>query len=133
MENKLIKEVVDKQYPYGFETNIDSDTIAAGLNEDVIRLISARKNEPEFMLAWRLRAYAHWLTLSPPEWAHVHHDPIDYQNIIYYSAPKSVKDGPKSIEDVDPKLLETYEKLGIPLHERSRLAGVALDAVFYSI
>ncbi len=133
MENKLIKEVVDKQYPYGFETEIDSDTIAAGLNEDVIRLISARKNEPEFMLAWRLKAYEHWLTMTPPEWAHLHHEPIDYQNIIYYSAPKSVKDGPKSLDDVDPKLLETYKKLGIPLHEQGRLAGVAVDAVFDSI
>jgi Fe-S cluster assembly protein SufB len=133
MENKLIKEVVDKQYPYGFETLIDSDTIPAGLNEDVIRLISARKNEPEFMLAWRLKAYAHWCTLTPPEWAHVHHDPINYQDIIYYSAPKSVKDGPKSLDEVDPKLLETYKKLGIPLHEQGRLAGVAVDAVFDSI
>lgn len=133
MENKLIKEVVDKQYPYGFETQIESDTIAAGLNEDVIRLISARKNEPEFMLAWRLKAYEHWLTMTPPEWAHVHHEPIDYQSIIYYSAPKSVKDGPKSIDEVDPKLLETYNKLGIPLHEQGRLAGVAVDAVFDSI
>src|SRR3990167_4752307 len=133
MENKLIKEVVDKQYPYGFETEIDSDTIAAGLNEDVIRLISARKNEPEFMLAWRLKAYEHWLTMTPPKWAHLHHEPIDYQSIIYYSAPKSVKDGPKSLDEVDPKLLETYEKLGIPLHERSRLAGIAVDAVFDSI
>lgn len=133
MENKLIKEVVDKQYPYGFQTDIESDTIAAGLNEDVIRLISARKNEPEFMLAWRLKAYQHWLTMTPPEWAHVHHEPIDYQNIIYYSAPKSVKDGPKSLDEVDPKLLETYKKLGIPLHEQGRLAGIAVDAVFDSI
>lgn len=133
MENKLIKEVVDKQYPYGFETLIDSDTIPAGLNEDVIRLISARKNEPEFMLAWRLKAYEHWRTLTPPEWAHVHYDPINYQDIIYYSAPKSVKDGPKSLDEVDPKLLETYKKLGIPLHEQGRLAGVAVDAVFDSI
>ncbi|HTM63192.1 MAG TPA: Fe-S cluster assembly protein SufB [Gammaproteobacteria bacterium] len=133
MENKIIKEVVDKQYPYGFETKIESDTIAAGLNEDVIRMISARKNEPEFMLAWRLKAYQHWLTMTPPEWAHLHHEPIDYQNIIYYSAPKSVKDGPKSLDEVDPKLLETYNKLGIPLHEQGRLAGVAVDAVFDSI
>ncbi len=133
MENKLIKEVVDKQYPYGFQTDIESDTIAAGLNEDVIRLISKRKNEPEFMLAWRLKAYQHWLTMTPPEWAHVHHEPIDYQNIIYYSAPKSVKDGPKSLDEVDPKLLETYKKLGIPLHEQGRLAGIAVDAVFDSI
>lgn len=133
MANELIQEVVDKQYPYGFETDIESDTIPAGLSEEVVRLISARKNEPEFMLAWRLKAYEHWRTLTPPTWAHVHHEPIDYQSIIYYSAPKSVKEGPKSIEEVDPKLLETYNKLGIPLHEQGRLAGVAVDAVFDSI
>src|SRR3990167_9168824 len=124
MENKLIKEVVDKQYPYGFLTLIDSDTIPPGLNEDVIRLISARKNEPEFMLAWRLKAYQHWLTMTAPKWAHVHHENIDYQNIIYYSAPKSASDGPISLDEVDPKLLETYKKLGIPLHEQGRLAGI---------
>lgn len=133
MSNKLIKEVVNKQYPYGFVTQIESDTIPAGLNEDIVRLISAKKNEPEFMLAWRLKAFRHWQTLTPPAWAHVHYDPIDYQNIIYYSAPKSTEDGPKSLEEVDPKLLETYKKLGIPLHEHSRLAGVAVDAVFDSI
>lgn len=133
MTNKLIKEVVNKQYPYGFVTQIDSDTIPAGLNEDIIRLISAKKNEPEFMLNWRLQAFRHWQTLTPPEWAHVHYNPIDFQNIIYYSAPKTTHDGPKSIEEVDPKLLETYNKLGIPLHEQGRLAGVAVDAVFDSI
>jgi len=133
MANKLIKEVVNKQYPYGFVTQIDSDTIPAGLNEEVIRLISAKKNEPEFMLNWRLQAFRHWQTLTPPEWAHVHYDPIDYQSIIYYSAPKTSHDGPKSLEEVDPKLLETYKKLGIPLHEQGRLAGVAVDAVFDSI
>lgn len=133
MANKLIKEVVNKQYPYGFVTQIDSDTIAAGLSEDIVRLISAKKNEPEFMLNWRLQAFRHWLTLTPPEWANVHYDPIDYQSIIYYSAPKTTHDGPKSIEEVDPKLLETYKKLGIPLHEQGRLAGVAVDAVFDSI
>lgn len=133
MANKLIQEVVGKQYQYGFETEIESDTFAAGLNEDVIRLISARKNEPAFMLDFRLKAYAHWCTLTPPEWAHVHYDPIDFQSIIYYSAPKSVKEGPQTLEDVDPKLIETYKKLGIPLHEHGRLAGVAVDAVFDSI
>jgi len=133
MANELIQEVVDKQYPYGFETDIESDTFAAGLNEDVIRRISARKNEPAFMLDFRLKAYAHWCTLTPPTWAHVHYEPIDFQSIIYYSAPKSVKDGPKSLDEVDPKLLETYKKLGIPLHEQGRLAGVAVDAVFDSI
>ncbi len=133
MSNKLIKEVVNQQYAYGFVTQIDSDTIAPGLNEDVIRLISAKKNEPEFMLEWRLKAYRHWLTLTPPEWAHLKIQPIDYQDIIYFSAPKSSENAPKSLDEVDPKLLETYEKLGIPLHERSRLAGVAVDAVFDSI
>lgn len=133
MANKFIKEVVHKEYPYGFVTQIDSDTLPPGLNEDVIRHISAKKNEPEFMLAWRLKAYQHWLTLTPPEWAHLHYQPIDYQNIIYYSAPKSAEAGPKSLDEVDPKLLETYNKLGIPLHEQGRLAGVAVDAVFDSI
>lgn len=133
MSNKLIKEVVNQQYPYGFVTQIESDTIPPGLNEDIIRLISAKKNEPAFMLEWRLKAFRHWLTLTPPTWAHVHYDPIDYQDIIYYSAPKSVEAGPKSLDEVDPKLLETYKKLGIPLHEQGRLAGVAVDAVFDSI
>ncbi len=131
--NPHLKEAVDKQYPYGFVTQIESDTIAPGLSEEVIRLISAKKNEPEFMLAWRLQAYQHWQTLTPPDWAYLHYDPIDYQNIIYYSAPKSAESGPKSLAEVDPKLLETYNKLGIPLHEQGRLAGVAVDAVFDSI
>lgn len=131
--NKLIKEVVNQHYPYGFVTQIDSDTIPPGLNEDVVRLISAKKNEPEFMLQWRLTAFRHWQTMTPPEWANVHYPPIDFQDIIYYAAPKSTGDAPKSLDEVDPKLLETYEKLGIPLHERSRLAGVAVDAVFDSI
>lgn len=134
MTNKLLNEVVQKQYPYGFVTQIESDTIAPGLNEDVIRLISAKKNEPAFMLKWRLEAFAHWKTLTPPTWAHLHYEPIDYQSIIYYSAPKATTDsGPKSLSEVDPKLLETYNKLGIPLHEQGRLAGVAVDAVFDSI
>lgn len=133
MENKLIKEVVNQQYPYGFVTQIESDTIAPGLNEEIVRLISAKKNEPAFMLEWRLKAFKHWQTLTPPTWAHLHHQPIDYQDIIYYSAPKSAETGPKSLDEVDPKLLETYKKLGIPLHEQSRLAGVAVDAVFDSI
>jgi Fe-S cluster assembly protein SufB len=133
MANKLIKDVVNQQYPYGFVTQIESDSIPPGLNEDVIRLISAKKNEPAFMLEWRLNAYRHWLTLTPPAWAHVHYPPIDFDDIIYYSAPKSAEAGPKSLEEVDPKLLETYKKLGIPLHEQGRLAGVAVDAVFDSI
>ena len=133
MANKLIHETINKHYPYGFVTSIDADTISPGLNEDIIRLISAKKNEPEFMLAWRLQAFKHWQTMKQPKWAHLHYPPIDFQQIIYYSAPKQNKEGPKRLEDVDPKLLETYKKLGIPLHEQSRLAGVAVDAVFDSI
>lgn len=133
MENKLIKEVMNKQYPYGFVTDIDSDELPPGLSEDVVRLIWEKKKEPEFMLAWRLKAYRHWLTMTPPAWAKVKFRDIDFQNIIFYSAPKSNQTGPKSLDEVDPKLLETYKKLGIPLHEQGRLAGVAVDAVFDSI
>lgn len=133
MANKDINAVVNQPYAYGFSTEIDTETLPPGLNETVIRTISAKKNEPEFMLNWRLAAYRHWLTLTPPTWAHVHHQPVNYQDIIYYAAPKSTKDGPKSLEEVDPKLLETYNKLGIPLHEHAQLAGVAVDAVFDSI
>jgi len=131
---KQVEALIQQEYRAGFVTDIESDTVAPGLNEDVIRLISAKKNEPEFMLDWRLRAYRYWLGLKEePHWAHLHHNPIDYQAISYYSAPKSGKDGPKSLDEVDPKLLETYEKLGIPLHEREILAGVAVDAVFDSV
>jgi Fe-S cluster assembly protein SufB len=133
MANKLIKDVVNQHYPYGFVTQIESETIPAGLNEDIIRLISAKKNEPPFMLEWRLKSFRHWQTMTPPKWAHLHYQPIDYNEIIYYSAPKSAETGPKSLDEVDPKLLETYKKLGIPLHEQGRLAGVAVDAVFDSI
>lgn len=133
MTNNYIKQVVNKNYQYGFVTAIETDTFLPGLSEDVIRKISHLKNEPEFMLQWRLKAYQHWLTLTPPHWAHVNYPEIDYQSIIYYSAPKVKKDGPKSLEEVDPKLLETYQKLGIPLHEQGRLAGVAVDAVFDSV
>lgn len=128
-----INELVKKEYEHGFVTDIESDSVPAGLNEDIIRLISSKKNEPDFMLQWRLKAYRHWLTMTSPEWAHVHYPPIDFQQIIYYSAPKSMKDKPKSLEEVDPKLLETYKKLGIPLHEQAQLAGVAVDAVFDSV
>jgi len=133
MTNSYLKEIVNKQYQYGFVTAIESDTFAPGLSEEVIRQLSALKNEPAFMLDWRLNAYRYWLTLTPPRWAHLQYADIDYQSIIYYSAPKSKKEGPKSLEEVDPKLLETYKKLGIPLHEHSRLAGVAVDAVFDSV
>ena len=122
-----------KEYEYGFVTDIEADSAPPGLSEDIIRFISAKKEEPPFMLEWRLKAYRHWLSMSEPTWANIHYPPIDYQKIIYYSAPKSQSDGPKSLDDVDPKLLETYEKLGIPLAERAALAGVAVDAVFDSV
>ncbi|MGI9334568.1 MAG: Fe-S cluster assembly protein SufB, partial [Gammaproteobacteria bacterium] len=121
------------EYEHGFVTELESDTVAPGLNEDVVKLISRKKGEPQFLLDWRLGALAHWRTMSEPRWANVNHAPIDYQAISYYSAPKSRDDGPKSLDEVDPKLLETYEKLGIPLHERAVLAGVAVDAVFDSV
>src|SRR5688500_2432263 len=125
--------IVGRKYRHGFVTDIDSDTVPPGLDESVIRLISAKKHEPQFMLEWRLKAYRHWLTMQEPEWAHLRIADIDYQAISYYSAPRARGDGPKSLEDVDPKLLATYEKLGVPLHERARLAGVAVDAVFDSV
>ena len=131
--NREISELIKREYDAGFVTDIETDTVAPGLNEDIIRTISAKKHEPQFMLDWRLQAYRHWLTMKEPQWANVHHPPIDYQEIIYYSAPKSDKDGPKSLDEVDPKLLETYAKLGIPLEEQKALAGVAVDAVFDSV
>ena len=131
--NESVEALVRKEYEHGFYTDLEADTVPPGLNEDVIRHISAKKKEPAFLLDWRLRAYRHWLTMKEPGWANVHHPPIDYQAISYYSAPKSRDDGPKSLDEVDPKLLETYEKLGIPLNERAALAGVAVDAVFDSV
>lgn len=128
-----IKRIVGETYKHGFTTDIESETLPPGLNEDVVRFISAKKNEPEFLLEWRLKAFRHWLTLEPPTWPHVFFPPIDYQSISYYAAPKSLENAPKSLDEVDPKLLETYEKLGVPLHERARLAGVAVDAVFDSV
>lgn len=127
-----LEKLVDRKYQYGWATEIESDTLPPGLDEDVIRHISRKKNEPAFMLEWRLRALRQWQTMQQPHWAHVKFPPVDYQAISYYSAPKK-KDGPKSLDEVDPKLLETYEKLGVPLHERARLAGVAVDAVFDSV
>ncbi len=122
-----------QEYKYGFYTDIETDSVPPGLNEDVVRLISAKKNEPDWMLQWRLKSYRHWLTMTEPSWPNIHYPPIDYQSIIYYSAPKQLADGPKSLDEVDPKLLETYAKLGIPLHEQEVLAGVAVDAVFDSV
>jgi Fe-S cluster assembly protein SufB len=128
-----IETLANQEYKWGFVTDIEADSVPPGLNEDTIRLISARKSEPQFMLDWRLKAYRRWLTMKEPTWANIHYPPIDYQKIIYYSAPKGNKDRPKSLEEVDPELLKTYEKLGIPLRERELLAGVAVDAVFDSV
>lgn len=127
-----IHHFIDKEYEHGFVTEIESDIIPCGLNEEVVRLISAKKNEPEFMLAWRLKAYRHWLGMKEPHWARLHYPALDYQAMSYYAAPKT-KVAPKSLEEVDPELLKTYEKLGIPLREQERLAGVAVDAVFDSV
>ncbi|HXG91164.1 MAG TPA: Fe-S cluster assembly protein SufB [Blastocatellia bacterium] len=132
-----IESLVSREYKYGFVTEIETESVPPGLNEEIIRTISARKNEPEFMLEWRLNAYRHWASLeraqAEPKWANVHYPPIDYQSIVYYSAPKTKKDRPKSLDEVDPELLRTYEKLGIPLREQEILAGVAVDAVFDSV
>jgi Fe-S cluster assembly protein SufB len=130
--SETLENIIHKEYKPGFVTDLESDTFPPGLNEDVIRAISAKKDEPAFMLQWRLEAYRHWLTMSEPTWAYVDYESVDYQSISYYSAPK-VKEGPKSLNEVDPKLLETYKKLGIPLYEQERLAGVAVDAVFDSV
>jgi len=131
--NASVLELTNREYKAGFVTDIESETIPAGLNEDIIRAISAKKNEAEWMLEWRLKAYRFWTTMKEPAWANVHYPAIDYQSIVYYAAPKTSKNAPKSLDEVDPKLLETYEKLGIPLRERGKLAGVAVDAVFDSV
>ena len=128
-----LESLVNRNYRHGFVTDIESDSLPPGLDEDVVRAISLKKREPEFLLNWRLKAFRHWQTMREPRWAHVRYEPIDYQAICYYSAPKARTDGPKSLDEVDPKLLATYEKLGVPLHERARLAGVAVDAVFDSV
>jgi Fe-S cluster assembly protein SufB len=127
-----IESHVDQPYKYGWVTDIESETVPAGLNEDVVRLISAKKGEPDFMLEWRLKAYRHWVTMTEPTWPNVKYPPIDYQAITYYSAPKPKKEL-KSLDEVDPALVETFEKLGIPIEEQKRLAGVAVDAVFDSV
>ena len=132
-DNSTVLEITNREYNAGFVTDIESESIPAGLSEDVVRLISSKKSEPEWLLEWRLKAYRHWTTMTEPAWQNVHYPAIDYQSIVYYSAPRSKKKGPKSLDEVDPKLLETYEKLGIPLRERGKLAGVAVDAVFDSV
>ena len=130
---KTAKDFINQDYQYGFVTKIDADALPKGLSEDVVRAISAKKNEPEWMLELRLKAYQTWKRMEEPTWQHVTYPKIDYQDVVYYSAPKSSKDGPKSLDEVDPELLETYKKLGIPLEEQSRLAGIAVDAVFDSV
>ncbi len=128
-----LEVLATQDYKYGFVSDVESDSMPPGLNEDVVRHISAKKEEPRFLLDWRLKAYRQWLKMEEPDWHNVHYSPIDYQSISYYSAPKSEKDGPKSLDEVDPELLATYEKLGIPLSERAALAGIAVDAVFDSV
>ena len=128
-----VSSIAGEKYKYGFVTDIETELAPMGLNEDIIRFISAKKDEPDWMLQWRLRAYERWLTMEEPEWAKVEYPEIDFQDAYYYAAPKSQKDGPQSLDEVDPELLRTYEKLGIPLHEQQMLAGVAVDAVFDSV
>jgi Fe-S cluster assembly protein SufB len=128
-----VKKLVNQPYKYGFVTDIEADTIPRGLNEDVIRLISGKKNEPEFMLEFRLKAYRQWLKMTEPTWPHVTYPSINYQDIIYYSAPKQAKKKLDSLDEVDPALLETFEKLGISLSEQKRLSNVAVDAIFDSV
>ncbi|BCX89232.1 Fe-S cluster assembly protein SufB [Methylomarinovum tepidoasis] len=131
--SKDLERLIGREYEEGFVTEVEEERLPPGLNEDIIRALSAKKNEPQWLLEWRLNAYRLWLKMQEPRWAHVKYQPIDYQALSYYAAPKSRKNAPKSLDEVDPKLLETFEKLGIPLHERERLAGVAVDAVFDSV
>jgi Fe-S cluster assembly protein SufB len=132
MTDTDLRQRIDSEYRWGFVTDIEQDTVPAGLNEDVIRLISAKKQEPEFMLEWRLKAYRHWLTMTEPRWSSVRYPAIDFQAIHFYASPKTMA-RPRSLEEVDPELLKTYQKLGIPLSEQEALAGVAVDAVFDSV
>ncbi|MFT6285401.1 MAG: Fe-S cluster assembly protein SufB [Alcanivorax sp.] len=133
MSQEQINKAIDKEYAAGFITDIESDTLPPGLNEDVVRFISARNEEPEWLLNWRLEAYRGWVEMSEPEWAHVDYPKVDFSAISYFSRPKSMEDKPKSLDEVDPELLRVYEKLGIPLHEQEVLAGVAVDVVFDSV
>ena len=132
-EMEILEEHVGQEYEAGFVTDVEQETLPPGLSEDVIRTISAKKGEPEWMLEWRFKAYRHWLTMTEPTWANIKYEPVDYQAISYYSAPKSKEDGPKSLDEIDPEILRTYEKLGIPLEEQKMLSGVAVDAVFDSV
>ncbi len=131
--DQTLQELAEREYKWGFTTPIEQESLPPGLDEGVVRAISARKGEPDWMLQWRLKAFRHWSTMAEPKWHNVHYPPIDYQAVSYYSAPKNAKDGPKSLDEVDPELLKTYAKLGIPLKEQELLAGVAVDAVFDSV
>ncbi|BCX81614.1 Fe-S cluster assembly protein SufB [Methylomarinovum caldicuralii] len=131
--SKDLERLIGREYEEGFVTEVEEERLPPGLNEDIIRALSAKKNEPQWLLAWRLEAFRQWQKMKEPRWTHVKYQAIDYQALSYYAAPKSRKDAPRSLDEVDPKLLETFEKLGIPLHERERLAGVAVDAVFDSV
>src|SRR3984957_11209290 len=130
---ETIEDLVKTEYKYGFVTDVETESAPPGLSEDTIRMISRKKNEPEWLTDWRLKAYRHWLTMEEPTWQKAHHEKINYQDIVYFSQPKPKKNAPKSLDEVDPKLLETYEKLGIPLREHAKLAGVAVDAIFDSV
>src|SRR5688572_10813413 len=130
---QTIEDFARQDYKFGFISDVEQEAFPVGLSEDVVRLISAKKGEPEWLLEWRLKAYRHWLTMHEPRWANIKYGPIDYQSILYYAAPKSQADGPKSLDEVDPEILATYAKLGIPLREQAVLAGVAVDAVFDSV
>ena len=132
-QDKILDDLTSSDYKFGFSTDVDTHFIDKGLNEDVIRLISTKKEEPEWLLEYRLKAYRHWLTIKQPEWAHLKIPKIDFQEIIYYADPRGKKDGPKSLDEVDPELLKTFERLGIPLDEQNQLTGVAVDAVMDSV
>jgi len=131
MSNEAIKKTIAEEYKYGFETNVEQDTFSPGLDEQVIKRLSEIKNEPKWLLNWRLKAYRHWLKMKEPTWSNIEYDPIDYQAISYYSAPRKKSAG--SLDEVDPEILETYTKLGIPLDEQKMMEGVAVDAVFDSV
>src|SRR5215510_2303737 len=131
-DNQLLEELTSKEYEHGWAVDLETDSAPKGLNEDIVRFISARKNEPEWMLEWRLKAYRHWTKMTEPKWPNVTYPEINYQDVIYYSAPKQ-KATPKNLEDVDPELIKTFEKLGISLTEQKRLTGVAVDAVIDSV
>ncbi|MEZ5372665.1 MAG: hypothetical protein R2704_07995 [Microthrixaceae bacterium] len=133
MMTDVLDSFVEREYAYGFHSDIDTDFSPKGLNEDVVRLISAKNNEPEWLLEWRLAALEHFLQMEEPSWQNVHHPPIDYQDMHYWAAPKPKEDAPKSLDEVDPEILETFNKLGISLGEQERLTGVAVDAIIDSV